>query len=85
MENTALLTTNSPSDGFFSNTEQITVPIHLKTTLSIREAAAYSNIGINKIDRMLRSPNCPFVLFVGTKKLVKRKEFEQFISSKLII
>ena len=61
------------------------VPIHLKMTLSIREAAEYRNIGINKIDRMLRSPNCPFVLFVGTKKLVKRKEFEQFISSKLII
>ena len=61
------------------------VPIHLKMTLSIREAAEYSNIGINKIDRMLRSPNCPFVLFVGTKKLVKRKDFEQFISSKLII
>ena len=61
------------------------VPIHLKMTLSIREAAEYSNIGINKIDRMLRSPNCPFVFFVGTKKLVKRKEFEQFISSKLII
>lgn len=61
------------------------VPIHLKMTLSIREAAEYSNIGINKIDRTLRSPNCPFVLFVGTKKLVKRKEFEQFISSKLII
>ena len=61
------------------------VPIHLKMTLSIREAAEYSNIGINKIDRMLRSPNYPFVLFVGTKKLVKRKEFEQFISSKLII
>ena len=61
------------------------VPIHLKMTLSIREAAEYSNIGINKIDRMLRSPNCPFVLFGGTKKLVKRKEFEQFISSKLII
>lgn len=49
------------------------VPIHLKITLSIREAAEYSNIGINKIDRMLRSPNCPFVLFVGTKKLVKAR------------
>ena len=61
------------------------VPIHLKMTLTIREAAEYSNIGINKIDSMLRSPNCPFVLYVGTKKLVKRKEFEQFISSKLII
>ena len=49
------------------------VPIHLKVTLTIREAAEYSNIGINKIDRMLRSPNCPFVLFVGTKKLVKAR------------
>jgi len=61
------------------------VPIHLKMTLTIKEAAEYSNIGINKIDKMLRSTNCPFVLFVGTKKLVKRKEFEQFISSKLMI
>ena len=62
-----------------------TVPIHEKVTLTIKEAAEYSNIGINKIDAMLRSPNCPFVLFVGTKKPVKRKEFEQFIGSKLII
>ena len=30
-------------------------------------------------------PNCPFVLFVGTKKLVKRKEFEEYISERLII
>jgi len=62
-----------------------TVPIHLKMALTIREAAEYSNIGINKIDNLLRSPNCPFALYVGTKKLVKRKEFEQFISSKLMI
>lgn len=61
------------------------VPIHLKTTLTIREAAEYSNIGINKLDSMLRTPNCPFVLFVGTKKLVKRKEFEQYLSQCLII
>ena len=61
------------------------VPIHLKMTLTAREAAEYSNIGINKIDSMLRSPNCTFVLFVGTKKLVKRKEFEAYISQKLVI
>lgn len=62
-----------------------TVPIHQKMTLTIKEAAEYSNIGINKIDSMLRMPNCPFVLYVGTKKLVKRREFEQFISQKLTI
>jgi excisionase family DNA binding protein len=65
--------------------EIVKVPIHLKMTLTTKEAAEYSNIGINKIDSLLRSPNCPFVLFVGTKKLVKRKEFEHFISQQLII
>ena len=61
------------------------VAIKDKLTLTIREAAAYSNIGINKIDKMLRSPTCPFVLFVGSKKLVKRKEFEEFLAKTLII
>ncbi len=61
------------------------VPIHLKMTLTTKEAAEYSNIGINKIDSMLRSPNCPFVLFVGTKNLVKRKAFEEYISTRLVI
>lgn len=61
------------------------IPIPQKVTLTIREAAAYTNIGINKIDSMLKTPNCPFVLFVGNKKLVKRKEFEKYISEKLII
>ena len=63
----------------------LTVPIHLKMTLTAREAAEYSNIGINKIDSMLRSPNCPFVLFARTKKLVKRREFEQYISRTMAI
>ena len=61
------------------------VPIHLKVTLTIREAAEYSNIGINKIDSLLRAPNCPFVLYVGTKKLVKRNKFEEFLRQRLII
>ena len=56
----------------------LTVPIHLKMTLTARETA-------DKIDSMLRAPNCPFVLFVGTKKLVKRREFEEYISQKLVI
>lgn len=65
--------------------EEIRVPIHLKMTLTIKEAAEYSNIGINKIDAMLKQPNCPFVLFVGTRKLVKRKEFEEYIHREVTI
>lgn len=81
----ALETKYRSSDRSQSHGEGDHVPIHLKMTLTIREAAEYSNIGINKIDSLLRTPNCPFVLYVGTKKLVKRKEFEEFISNKLII
>lgn len=53
--------------------------------LTIRETAEHSNIGINKIDSMLKQPNCPFVLYVGTRKLVKRKEFEEYIRGRLLI
>ena len=70
-----------------ANLEQqaMLLPIDRKMLLSIREAAEYSNIGINKIDELLKQPNCPFVLFVGRKKLVKRKAFEAYIEGKVAI
>ncbi len=61
------------------------VPIPQKMTLTVLEAAEYSNIGTTKIHSLLRQPNCPFALYVGTKKLVKRKAFEDFISHQLVI
>lgn len=67
------------------NSKSERVPIYQKMTLTIREAAEYSNIGINKIDTMLKQPGCPFVLYIGTRKLVKRKEFEKYISGKVVI
>lgn len=57
------------------------VPICKKLLLTIEEAAEYSNIGQNKISELLKSPLCKFVLYVGRKKLVKRREFEDFIST----
>lgn len=66
-------------------TERLEMPFWLKLNLTKQEAAAYSNIGINRIEEMLKNPKCPFVLYVGTKKLVKRKEFEQYISKSLEI
>lgn len=34
---------------------------------------------IFEISNMLNSPFCPFVYYVGTKRLVKRKEFEKYL------
>lgn len=61
------------------------IPINHKVTLTIREASEYSNIGINKIYELLRMPGCKFVLHVGNKSLVKRKEFEEFIEKSLFL
>ena len=61
------------------------IPVWEKVNLTIREAAEYSNIGINRLEELLKKPNCSFVLYVGKKKLVKRKEFEKFLSDTLEI
>ena len=52
------------------------VPIWEKTTLTIEEAAAYSNIGQCKIRELLQDRNCPFIMFIGKKQLVKHIPFE---------
>ena len=65
--------------------KQDEVSIQEKLLLTIKEAALYSNIGINRIDAMLREEGCPFVLFVGSRKLVKRREFENYISERFVV
>lgn len=61
------------------------VPLWEKANLTISEAAAYSNIGINKLEALTRSPSCGFVLYVGKKRLIKRKEFEKFMQQRIEI
>ena len=58
-----------------------TVPIYRKQNLTIEEAAEYSNIGINRLGLLLKEPNCPFLLMVGNKKLIKRKKFDEYIET----
>lgn len=58
------------------------VQIKDKINLTIEEASEYSNIGERKLYEITKDPRCPFVLYIGRKKLIKRKEFEKFLSSK---
>lgn len=85
MQEKGTLTNGSEENELSYSKDEVRVPIHLKMTLTIKEAVEYSNIGINKIDTMLKQPNCPFVLFVGTRKLVKRREFEEYIRREVVI
>ena len=55
------------------------VPVCEKYTLTIREAAAYFNIGIKKIRRLAEENTGRFSVFSGNKYLIIRKKFEKFI------
>lgn len=61
------------------NVSAVDTPLSEKLLLSVTEAARYSGIGINRLSSMLNEPNCPFVMRVGRRRLVKREEFERFI------
>ena len=56
------------------------IPMEKKIALTLEESAALTNIGVNKLRKLSDMPNCDFVLFVGNKRLIKRKELEQYLS-----
>ena len=57
------------------------VAIADKALLTLEEAAKYFNIGINKLRIMTNEENCPYVVWNGSKRLIKRKPFEEYIYS----
>ena len=58
---------------------KIEVPISQKSNLTLEEAASYSGIGINRLRALTNQPNCDFVLWVGTKRLIKRKKLDAYL------
>ena len=61
------------------------VPLWEKLTLTVNEAAKYSGIGEKKIIELCHIPGCKFILYNGSKRLIKRKEFEEYISMSTVI
>lgn len=55
------------------------MPIWEKIALTVEEASAYSNIGINTLNQIINSPECDFIFFVGKKRLIKRVLFDDYI------
>ena len=65
--------------GIEKQNEKKFVPIWEKSTLTIEEAALYSGIGRNKLRQLTDDDNCPFVLWIGSKRLIKRKLLDEHI------
>ena len=52
-----------------------------KANLTLEEAAAYFGIGINKLRDLTNEESCPFVLWNGSKRLIKRKALEKYLET----
>lgn len=55
------------------------VPVWQKVNLTIKEASSLFGVGENKIREITEDDNCPFVLWVGSKRLIKRRLFESYL------
>lgn len=57
------------------------VPIWHKSNLTLKEAAEYSNIGMNSIIELIESGKTQFSFRVGKKRLINRELFDEYIKS----
>ena len=61
------------------------VPIYQKIMLTLEEASALTHIGRDKINELTKNNDCNFYLKVGTKTLIKREMFIDYINKKTVI
>lgn len=56
------------------------VPIWEKMNLTLEEAAQYFGIGVNKLRELTDQEDINCVLWVGNKRLIKRKVLEIYLN-----
>ena len=62
------------------NEPKTDIPLWEKVTLSIDEATIYTGIGRAKLYEMTNREDCPFVLWIGKRRVIKREAFDEYIS-----
>ena len=61
------------------------MPISEKYNLTLDEAAAYFNIGTDRLRSILDENKADLVLMVGTKRLVKKKKMEEYLDRRVVL
>ena len=61
------------------------LPLDAKPLLTLKEASIYTGIGINKLREITNEKNCKFVLWVGNKRLIKRRLLDAYIEEAFLI
>ena len=64
------------------NTQENSIPVWEKFALTINEASEYFNIGEKKLRKMIDENGDIFSMLNGSKILIKRCKFEDFLNKK---
>ena len=59
--------------------EKYDIPLYRKPFLSIEEDVAYTGIGRDKLYELTNPEDCPFVLWIGNRRMIKRRVFDEYI------
>lgn len=57
------------------------VPLGEKVLLTVEEAAALTGLGENKIRKISEGDKCPFVLWNGSKRMLKREGLVRYLNN----
>ena len=55
------------------------IPVWKRSSLTIDEAAEYSGVGRARLRQLTDREDCPFVLWVGNKRLIRREKLDQYL------
>ena len=55
------------------------VPVWERTMITLEEAAAYTGIGVKKLRQMTDNPACEFVIWVGSRRMIKRRKMDEYL------
>ena len=65
--------------GSYNKTRE--VPIWERALLTINEASDYTGIGVNRLRLIAAKPHSDLILWVGSKKMFKRKKLDEYLEN----
>ncbi len=64
-----------------NNCENNAIPLEKRILLTIPEAAKYTGIGVNRLRRLANKRNSKLIVWVGARKMFKRKQLDEYLEN----
>lgn len=65
------------TERFISRSSQ--VPLWHRQNLSVEEAGIYTGLGSNNVYKLIKQDDCDFTFKIGSRTMIKRKRFEEYL------